>query len=264
MFKKTVSSDKQPSDVLPLKLKTKDRHVISGGHYRRGHPQAIVLAHGFFNNKDVFLFKKLAEDLARSYDVVAFDFRGHGESSGLFAWTAQEHQDMDEVIKYTREQGYQHIGVLGFSLGAAVALITASQNRDIHSVIAVSAPFDFWKIDYRFWEPEMLADLQLNIGPKGIGKGVRPGNPFAEKIRPLDIVDKIAPTPVLFMHGAQDWLIKPQHSEKLFAAAAEPKRLVIIPNAGHAEKIYDSHPQEFMRLCQEWFSRTLLSQEEAV
>ena len=243
--------------VLSGYLLTADQTKIQYTHYKSGHNQVIIVAHGFFNNKQVFLMKNLAESLNERFDVISFDFRGHGKSSGLFEWTSREQQDLEAILKYAKEQKYERIGVLGFSLGAAVALISASQNRDIQSVMAVSAPCDFWQIDYHFWEPDMFADLKLNIGNKGIGKGVRPGNPFANKIRPFDIVGKISPTPVLFVHGAKDWLIKPSHSEKLFKQAKDSKRLVIIPGAGHAERIFDTHSKEFLRLCLEWFEETL-------
>jgi pimeloyl-ACP methyl ester carboxylesterase len=254
------SSNKQnPSEfkITPFKLKTADRHSLSGCIYERGQPKALILAHGFFNNKDVFLFRKIAEALSADYDVVSFDFRGHGKSSGLFGWTAVEVQDFNQVVKFVQEKGYAQIGVVGFSLGAAVALIAASQNREIESVIAVSAPTDFWKIDFHFWEPEMFEDLKLNLGFKGIGKGVWPGNPFLAKTRPIDVVAAIAPTPVFFIHGEKDWLIKPNHSEKLFQAAKQPKKLAIIPNAGHAEKIFDTHSEEFLSLCRQWLKKTM-------
>ncbi len=175
----------------------------------------------------------------------------------MFEWTSREKQDLDVVLKYAKEQKYNHIGVMGFSLGAAVSLIVASEDRDIQSVIAVSAPYDFWKINYHFWEPDMIEDMKLNMGKKGVGKGVRPGNPFARKVKPLDVVSKISPTPILFIHGDKDWLIKPSHSERLFKKAKEPKRLVLITGAGHAERIYDTHPKEFLKLCLEWFTQTL-------
>lgn len=249
------------TDIQTFSLKTSDRQTIAVTQYKRGHSGVVILAHGFFNNKDVYLLKKLAEDLCEHYDVISFDFRGHGKSDGLFGWTSHEQQDIGEVLKYAQGQGYERIGVIGFSLGAAIALIAASQDRNIHSVIAVSPPFDFWQIDYHFWEPEMFEDLKLNLGYKGIGKGVRPGNPFEAKVRPLDIVSKVAPTPILFIHGGSDWLIKPQHSEKLFKAALEPKQYLHIPGAGHAEKIYDTHSREFLQACLEWFKTTFLKEK---
>ncbi len=246
-----------PVLVLTGFVLTADHTKIHYTHYKSNHKQVVVIAHGFFNNGEVFLMKKLAEDLKEHFDVISFDFRGHGKSSGVFTWTSKEGQDLEAVLKYVKEQKYEHIGVLGFSLGAAVALIAAAKDHDIQSVIAVSAPCDFWQIDYHFWESDMLLDLKLNLGKKGKGKGVRPGNPFAPKIRPLDIVDKISPLAVLFIHGDKDWLIKHRHAQELFKKTKDPKRLVIVPGAGHAERIYDERPQEFLDLCIGWFRETL-------
>lgn len=242
-------------------LTTSDSHKISVSHLKDSRDEVIVLAHGFYNNKDVYLFREMAAALHDYYDVLSFDFRGHGKSDGLFSWTHHETKDLRTVVSYAKDQGYKKIGVIGFSLGAAVTLIEASQNRNISSVIAVSAPYDLWKIDFRFWEPEMLKDLKLNLGMKGKGKFIRPGNPFLVKLRPIDVVDRISPTPCLFIHGKKDWLIKPYHSERLFEKALEPKKLTLCSNVGHAEKIFDDNPHEFITACTEWLDSTLRSCE---
>jgi len=238
-------------------LKTKDLHRIEALHYEQGFKKAIVLAHGFFNTKDAYLFQGIAKALAFHYDVVAFDFRGHGKSSGLFTWTSKECADLQAVIAYVKNCGYGSIGLMGFSLGAAICLIEAAQDQDIKTVIAVSAPYDFWKIDFHFWKPGMLDDLKLNLGFKAKGKGVRPGNPWQLKIAPIDIVDRISPRPVLFIHGAKDWLIDPKHSQELYKKAKEPKKLVILPKIGHAETMFDQEPDLFMKPCLDWFSEYL-------
>ena len=260
-YLKKVSNNAGVHEVIPLKLMTKDHHSIAANHYYSAHAQVVILAHGFFNNKDAYLFQEIAQKLSEFYDVISFDFRGHGKSNGLFTWSTYESQDIEAVIQYAKEHKYKKIGVMGFSLGAAIALVEASHNKDINSVIAVSAPEDVDHIDFHFWEREMLQDIKLNIGYKGRNKGVRPGNPFMRKIKPIDVVSKISPTPVLFIHGEKDWLIKPYHSERLFAAAKEPKRLMIIPEAGHAEKIYDDYPEKFINACKEWFDLTLMDRE---
>ncbi|MBF0384434.1 MAG: alpha/beta fold hydrolase [Candidatus Omnitrophica bacterium] len=245
-------------------LLTADNQKIFYNHYKSGHDKVIIIAHGFFNNKDTLLFKELSEGIARDYDVITFDFRGHGKSSGLFAWTTREENDLTRVIQYAKEENYKKIGVIGFSLGAAVSLINAGKEKNIDSLISVSAPTDFWKINYHFWEPDMIKDLRLNIGKKGIGKGVRPGNPFRKKIRPIDIVSKISPLPVLFIHGKKDWLIKPQHSEELYEKAKRPRKLILLASAGHAERIFDEYPDEFLRLCRDWFQKTFKKDMEGL
>ena len=151
-------------------LRTNDDHRIEAVHHEGGFRKAVILAHGFFNAKDAYLFREIAKSLAVHYDVVAFDFRGHGKSSGLFTWTTKECADLQAVIGYVKSCGYDAIGLIGFSLGAAISLIEAAQNPDIKTVIAVSAPYDFWKIDYQFWKPAMLDDLAFNyaFNPKWV------------------------------------------------------------------------------------------------
>lgn len=253
MNKSVLQQDAEQFRALP----TSDGKRIAFRHYSRGHSKVIIIAHGFFNNKDTFLFKGVAEAINKHYDVITFDFRGHGKSNGLFSWTTYEPLDLRAVIAYAKEKNYFKIGILGFSLGASVALIEASCNPDIDSLIVVSAPSDFWKINYHFWEYDMLEDLKLNMGKKGRGKGIRPGNPFMRKIRPFDIVDKISPKPVLFIHGEKDWLIKSNHSKNLFEKAKDPKALEIIKGGGHAERIFDVFPRQFEDVCIDWFRRTL-------
>jgi glycosyltransferase involved in cell wall biosynthesis/pimeloyl-ACP methyl ester carboxylesterase len=236
---------------------TEDGERIALVHLKRGFSKVVIIAHGFYNNKDTFLFRKIAEALSKEYDVIVFDFRGHGKSGGKFSWTAYEHKDLQAVIGYAKENRYTKIGVIGFSLGAAAALIQASNHQDIDSLIVVSAPADPKSINYHFWEKDMWEDLKLNFGIKGQGKGVRPGNPFLKKIRPLDIVDKVSPMPVLFLHGEKDWLVKPGHSRRLFEKAKDPKALTIIKNGGHAERMFDVFPDQFIKICLDRFRETL-------
>ena len=170
---------------------TQDGERIALTHMRHGFDQAVIIAHGFYSNKDTVLFREFSRRIADSFDVVSFDLRGHGKSSGWFSWSAHESYDLRAVVAYAKKRGYPRIGVIGFSLGAAVSLIEAADNNDINSVIAISAPEDLRKINYRFWTKDMIEDLKLNLGVKGRGKGIRPGNVFLKKVKPVDAVAQI-------------------------------------------------------------------------
>ena len=236
---------------------TDDGKRIAFSHIKGGFSKVVIIAHGFYTNKDTALFKRMTDAFSKEYDVIMFDFRGHGKSSGVFTWTAHEQKDLRAIIAYAKENNYTKIGVIGFSLGAAVALIEASSHQNIDSVIAVSAPAGLGSINYHFWERDMWEDLKLNFGIKGRGKGIRPGSPSLQKIRPIDIVDKISPIPVLFLHGEKDWLVKPSHSQRLFDKAKDPKAITIIKDGGHAERIFDIFPDKFMKICLDRFRETL-------
>lgn len=237
---------------------TSDRKRIVYDHYQTGHKNVVLIAHGFFNSRKAVLLKELGEELNRAYDVVMLDFRGHGQSEGLFCWTAREHLDLLAVLQDIRPY-YERIGLIGFSLGAASAIIAAAQSEAIHSLIAVSAPAAVEKIEYHFWALDVENDILYNLFKEGrIGKGIRPGPFWLKKDRPIDIIDKIR-SPILFVHGTADWIIRPWHAQALYEKAAAPKKLVIIPNGPHAEYLLrkNKNREETYHCIKEWFRETL-------
>lgn len=244
-------------------MKTKTGHVVTDDgkrifydHYLNGHTKALILAHGFFNSKEAVLFKEMALALNDDYDVIVMDFRGHGKSEGFFEWTAKEYLDMEAVLKYAHQR-YPKVGVIGFSLGAASSMITASKINLIDSLIVVSPPSDFDKIDKHYWTMGFEENIIYNIFGQGRnGKGVKPGNLWLPKIRPIDIVSEIN-IPIFFIHGQKDWLILPWHSEELYKKAQSKKKLVIVEGGSHAEYLFRKNAEETIKLFKDWFKETL-------
>ena len=237
-------------------LLTSDNCRIHFDHYQAGHPKAVVIAHGFFNSKSACLLKELADEMSKEYDVVIFDFRGHGRSHGLFYWTSKEDKDLEAVLRFARGRYACH-GVIGFSLGAATSITTAAEVGLMDSLIAVSPPAAFEKIEYRFWELDVENDIVYNLWGEGkTGKGVRPGPFWMAKTRPEDVIGRLK-IPVLFIHGDKDWLITPKHSEILYGKAATKKKLFIIPNGPHAEYLIRKNKETTLRQIKGWFRETL-------
>lgn len=235
---------------------TQDGKKIYFDHYRSAHAKVIILAHGFYNSKKAVLFKNMAEDLLDVYDVIVMDFRGHGQSEGFFDWTAKEYMDVEAVLVYAR-QHYKTIGVIGFSLGAASCLVAATRTELITSLIAVSPPTEFGKIEKHFWKMGVAENIIYNVFDEGrIGKGVRPGKLWLKKTRPIDIVEDIK-VPILFIHGKKDWLILPWHSTTLFEKATGNKKLIMVDEGTHAEYLYRRDRVGTIRMFKEWFATTL-------
>src|SRR5476649_8713 len=92
-------------------LITSDKHKIHYDRYNGGHDKVIIIAHGFFNSKQAVLLMKLAEDLNDEFDVIVFDFRGHGLSQGVFYWTSKEYLDLLAVVEFAKKH-YVKIGVI--------------------------------------------------------------------------------------------------------------------------------------------------------
>ena len=235
---------------------TLDSHQIRFDHYGNKSDKVVIIAHGFFNSKDALLLKELGQELVGVYDVIIMNFRGHGTSDGLFHWTAKEYLDLTAVVEYAKKQ-YKRVGVIGFSLGAATSIITASKIDGIDTLISISGPTAFEKVEYRFWELDIENDIVYSlIGEGRIGKGVRPGPFWLGKDKPINSVKDIK-CPVFYIHGEDDWLIKPWHSEELYKNTPTLKRLAIIKNGPHAEYLIRKNKKETVGLIQDWFQSTL-------
>ncbi|MEK6564003.1 MAG: alpha/beta fold hydrolase [Candidatus Omnitrophota bacterium] len=241
--------------ILSAILLTSDKQKISYGHYEYGHKSVVIIAHGFFTSKESVLLKKLKDGLSDSYDIIMFDFRGHGRSSGLFSWTTYESHDLKAVIEHAKAR-YEIIGLIGFSLGAAISINVLPVTQGVDSFVAVSAPSDFDKIEYHFWKLNPEEDIFYNLGEGGKGKGIRPGPFWLKKQKPIEAVDKIT-VPVLYIHGDKDWVVGCNHSKKLYEKTAAKKKVAIIKNGTHAEYLMRKNAQEVIGLIKDWFIQTL-------
>ena len=227
---------------------------ISLDRYGDGAGAVVVVCHGFFNNKQTPAYRLLGEALAKGRDVICMDFRGHGRSDGFYTFSAREGADLHAVLQWAAER-YQRIGVIGFSLGGAIAINTAGQNHvPIHSLVAVSAPSAFEAIEMQYWR---LRAIRSGIRSVLAGGGCRPGNLFCRKLRPVESITALRSLPTLFIHGTHDVIIFPRHSERLYAAAPEPKRLEILERGGHAETLLRTHRERLLQMVDDWYRQTL-------
>ena len=246
----------QGSAPLSGTLYTPDKVAISYEHFKNGSDSVIIICPGFYNSKDNRWMRKTADILSPKYDVMILDLRGHGKSGGKFTWSAKEDIDINTAADYAKAQGYKHIGIVAFSLGAAAAVNAAAVRNDIASMVLISCPSNFDAIDFHFWEPAMFSDLKDNIDCKWEGKGAKCGNFFLAKKRPIDSIKDIKNTAILFIHGESDWVVKPRHSIKLYNAAASYKKIELIKGGLHAERLIQFYPDKMKEMILAWFSET--------
>jgi len=238
-------------------LLTADNCNIEYRHYQNNKDKVIVIAHGFYNSKEAELLQKLAECFFCDYDVFMFDFRGHGKSGGLYSWISREGYDLNAALDYLKGK-YKKTGLIAFSLGGSVSINVLAKRHDVESLVCISTPSDFSKIDYHFWNLDLKDDLVYTLftrkGQKG--RGFRPGPFWLEKEKPIDNVSKIN-IPVLYIHGERDWVILPWHSKALYGKTISKRKLVIIKNGPHAEYLMKNSEKEFVEEIKNWFSQTL-------
>ena len=244
-------------------LTTADHQKISYQHFKNGYPSVIIIAHGYYNSKQCLVLQQLALALGGEYDIFMFDFRGHGQSSGLFTWTSREGDDLKAVLDFVTPQ-YSKRGLIAFSMGASISINVLANDKRVDSFISVSAPSKMSKIDYWVWALDWKGDVAyVLLNPKGrIGKGVRPGPFWLAKKRPIDSVSKIT-TPIMFIHGSRDWVIRPWHSKALYQKAGGMKKITFIKNGPHAEYLMRDYPEQFISEVKSWFFDTLGQMKDA-
>jgi len=231
-------------------VKTLDGVNIAFNEYKTEHDEVLIIAPGWFMCKSSAPFAEMAVDFSKDFDVIVMDFRGHCKSSGKFTFTSREYNDLKAVVDYARKK-YKKVYVAGFSLGSATAIIEQYKYSNIDKLILVSPPSDFDKIENSVWKKEAFIPTFKKFEVK-TWTGIKPGKVWLNKEKPIEIIDKIAPTPILMIAGTKDPTIKVWHTIKLYNTAKEPKKLIIFGDSIHAEDIYLQNRQRFINTCTEW------------
>ncbi len=158
----------------------------------------------------------LAEALSESgLSVLLFDYRGYGGNPGRPSERGLAMDARAAVSGLVSQPGVdpERIVYFGESLGAAVALGLAQEVPP--AALVLRSPFtslaDVGALHYPYLPVRLL---------------LRDRYPSFERIGALD-------APVLVVAGSEDGIVPPSQSRRVYQAAAGPKRLVVIPGAGH-------------------------------
>lgn len=235
-----------PREII---LKTKDRVKIAADYYTKNCDSVVIIAPGWCMTKNSKAFREISREFFKKYDVLTFDFRGHGKSGGFYTFSAKEENDLSAVVDFAKRKNYKKIFLAGFSLGAAVCAIYAAKHKT-DKIILVSVPYDFSKIENQMYKKEAWFETFKKFELKRF-LSIRPSVVIHRKTKPCDVIDKIG-TPLLFIAGKKDPTVHFWHCEELFKKARCKKRFVLYENGLHAEDIFLHAGNDFMRTCFCW------------
>lgn len=208
----------------------------------------VICSHGYRQNReqaDVPLLPLAKVLVEHGMNVLLFDYRNSGESAGQMTSVGQyEVRDLLGAVDYvhSRQELNPKVALLGFSMGAATAILAGAEEPTVAAVVA-DAPFAdltrYLEANFSVWTGLPTVPFNRTIlAVTPIVTGLQP-----EKVSPVQVVSKFDGRPLLLIHGEADDDIAPENSLELQQAypAAE---LLRVAEARHV-KSYQQDPKRY-------------------
>ncbi|HJR53899.1 MAG TPA: alpha/beta fold hydrolase, partial [Gemmatimonadota bacterium] len=216
--------------------------------------RVVVVMHGYRGEKSDVLGMSTALWRA-GFDVLLFDFRGRGRSARApITMGYWEVADLAAALDWVGERvPGARIGLLGFSMGGAVAILGGADER-VRAIVADSvfgsqreviehaAERDARRF-FRGWIPGSVFLPAMEWWHR------RSGRPAFDEIAPVRRVPALADTPILFIHGTRDHWIPLDHARRLLESAPETSESWVVDDALHCGAYFLDRPGYCQRVA---------------
>lgn len=150
------------------------------------------------------------------FNVLAIDYRGFGRSSDRLPSEASVYEDAEAAWRWlaARAPDARRRVIFGHSLGGAVAVELALRAPDAGALVLEST----------FTSIREMAETRAAFLPvEGL---------ITQRFEVEEKLPRVR-MPVFIVHGENDGIVPARMAERLYAVAPAPKRLFLVPGAGH-------------------------------
>jgi fermentation-respiration switch protein FrsA (DUF1100 family) len=225
----------------------------------------VMIAHGSPGGRQDGVYEAAFLNEA-GYNVLLGSFRAHDDCEGeRITFGYYEIQDVEAWHQYLVSRDdvdKDRIGIFGESMGGGTGLLYAARQPGIRTIATGSAFGLTREVVELFMSYETdLPDLAIPFLSRFIIF-------WAEQIGDFDtsaldtqaVIADISPVPVLIIHGGKDDKIGPNIGRELFEAAAQPKQLLWIEDAGHVN-FEEFEPELYRDTLIQFFDENLLGKD---
>ena len=205
-------------------------HPANSGESNR----ILIIGHGVTGNKDRPWAPALAEATANAgIPALRFSFAGNGDSEGTFGdcTITKEVGDLGSVIDAVTASGYEEIIYAGHSMGGAVGVLRTSSDDRIKKLISLAG-----MVHTKRFTAEEFGEETPDSGLMWEDEDCPLSSAYVNDLTAIDsVIGKAADVnvPWLLIHGTEDDVVPPNESDEIFAAASEPKKLVVLEGENH-------------------------------
>lgn len=235
----------------------------------------IVFAHEFCS--DMQSCARYCRPLVEAgYDILTFDFRGHGQTGDEPGYTPRQWLTDREVsdirgavafaLAWLADRGRPpEIGLFGISRGAGACILAAQENEAVRAIAVDGAFSTDLTIEYlmRRWAYIFATVKVYEAYPPGVWRLLRwmlmhaARREFRCRFPSVrKAIQRMRPRPMLFIHGEKDSYLPLEQSRRLYVLAGQPKHFWIAPGARHNQAVV-LHPEAYASLTTRFFDRYL-------
>lgn len=207
-------------------------------------PKGVILfAHGNAQNISSH-FTSLAWTLTHGYDFFIFDYRGFGTSKGDTPNAKEGVTDTIAALRWTdakaKERGVPLLA-FGQSLGSALLVRALAEEKNAIHPVLVGLDSSF--LSFQWAGASVLSQYWITT----------PFQPLAflflsDEWAPKLLIQQLAPTPIVVIHGDQDRVIDFKLGQETYDAALPPKTFIRAPGAGHIQSFWGPNGQKIQNL----------------
>jgi fermentation-respiration switch protein FrsA (DUF1100 family) len=223
---------------------------------------SVIVLHGHGGNKHTTL--PLARMLFPAYNVLLLDHRGHGDSDGRRTTIGYEERlDVHAAVDLLLDQGLGPVGIFGMSMGGATAILATAEDQRIKAVVADSP---YARLRWAVGQSAVLRGYPGFIAPAIAYLGCLTTSLHLrhrmQAFDPVEVIERIAPRPILLLHGVEDDLIPVASAHALYRRAGEPKELWLIEGLKHCQA-FEAMTEAFAARVVGFFDRWLAPSGQA-
>lgn len=268
-------------DAENVRFAASDGLSLSGCYLRAARPRRGVILFGLEFGSNCWACRAYCEHLVENgFDVFAFEARNQGSSDAMpgyepLQWvTTYEVRDVEAALAYLKSRpdaDPRGVGFFGISKGGGAGLIVAARDPYVRCCVSdgVFATYTtlvpYMKQWFRIYNSHYVIQGLIPLwfygliglaGLRQIERQRRCRFPHLERYLP-----RLAPRPLLMIHGMADTYIKAEMTHRLFAFARQPKELWLVENAKHNQALQIAGAEYRRRvLC---FFETHLAEKKA-
>jgi uncharacterized protein len=245
----------------PVTLTSADGTTLAAWFIPGTRREPILLLHGYTATKREMLHHAAFLNEA-GHPLLLLDLRCCGESDGrAVTFGGREREDVAAALAYLRARpdvDGERMGVLGLSLGGALALLAAADCPAVRAVVAESSFRDIRTVVRRLFRYATRLPAfpfaSVTIWMVERRWGVRAG-----RVVPEREIGALQDCAVLLIHSETDDVVAVEDAHALFNAAREPKELWLVPDAAHAMAYLaeqEAYAERVTRFFDRWLGET--------